>query len=58
MTRHMPQLARTSLPDQVFRRLVADVLSGRYAPGERLPAQHALAAKLGVNMARRATQRA
>jgi len=47
----MPQLARTSLPDQVFRRLVADVLSGRYAPGERLPAQRALAAELGVNMA-------
>jgi GntR family transcriptional repressor for pyruvate dehydrogenase complex len=47
----MAQLARTSLPDQVFRRLVADVLSGRYAPGERLPAQRALAAELGVNMA-------
>jgi GntR family transcriptional repressor for pyruvate dehydrogenase complex len=47
----MAELARTSLPDQVFRRLVADVLSGRYAPGERLPAQRALAAELGVNMA-------
>jgi len=47
----MAQLARTSLPDQVFRRLVADVLSGRYAPGERLPAQRALATELGVNMA-------
>jgi GntR family transcriptional regulator, transcriptional repressor for pyruvate dehydrogenase complex len=47
----MAQLARTSLPDQVFRRLVAEVLSGRYAPGERLPAQRALAAELGVNMA-------
>ena len=47
----MAQLARTSLPDQVFRRLVADVLSGRYAPGERLPAQRALASELGVNMA-------
>ena len=44
MSRQMAQLARTSLPDQVFRRLVADVLSGRYAPGERLPAQRALAA--------------
>ena len=39
------------LPDQVFRRLVGDVLSGRYAPGERLPAQRTLAAELGVNMA-------
>jgi DNA-binding FadR family transcriptional regulator len=51
MRRMMAQLARTSLPDQVFRRLVADVLSGRYARGERLPAQRALAAELGVNMA-------
>jgi GntR family transcriptional regulator, transcriptional repressor for pyruvate dehydrogenase complex len=47
----MPQLARTSLPEQVFRRLVADVLSGRYAPGERLPTQRAIAAELGVNLA-------
>jgi DNA-binding FadR family transcriptional regulator len=47
----MSQLPRTSLPDQVFRRLVAGVLSGRYAPGERLPAQRALAAELGVNLA-------
>jgi GntR family transcriptional repressor for pyruvate dehydrogenase complex len=44
-------LPRTSLPDQVFHRLVSDVLSGRYAPGERLPTQRALAAELGVNMA-------
>src|SRR4051794_41293030 len=44
-------LTRTSLPDQVFHRLVADVLAGRYAPGERLPPQRALAAELGVNMA-------
>jgi GntR family transcriptional repressor for pyruvate dehydrogenase complex len=47
----MPQVPRTSLPEQVFRRLVADVLSGRYAPGERLPAQRALAEELGVNLA-------
>ena len=44
-------LARTSLPDQVFHRLVSDVLAGRFAPGERLPTQRALAAELGVNMA-------
>jgi DNA-binding FadR family transcriptional regulator len=44
-------LPRTSLPDQVFHRLVSDVLAGRYAPGERLPTQRALAAELGVNMA-------
>jgi GntR family transcriptional repressor for pyruvate dehydrogenase complex len=44
-------LTRSSLPDQVFRSLVAGVLDGRYAPGERLPTQRALAAELGVNMA-------
>jgi GntR family transcriptional repressor for pyruvate dehydrogenase complex len=44
-------LVRTSLPDQVFHRLVSDVVAGRYAPGERLPTQRALAAELGVNMA-------
>jgi GntR family transcriptional repressor for pyruvate dehydrogenase complex len=44
-------LARTSLPEQVFRRLCGDVLAGRYAPGERLPTQRALAAELGVNLA-------
>ena len=47
----MPQLPRSSLPDQVFRRLVGAVLDGRYAAGERLPPQRALAAELGVNMA-------
>jgi DNA-binding FadR family transcriptional regulator len=51
MAAGMPQIARTSVPDQVFRRLVAGVLSGRYAPGERLPPQRTLAADLGVNMA-------
>ena len=35
----------------MFRRLAADVLAGRHAPGERLPTQRALAAELGVNMA-------
>jgi GntR family transcriptional repressor for pyruvate dehydrogenase complex len=51
MTAEMPQIPRTSVPDQVFRRLVAGVLSGRYVPGERLPPQRRLAADLGVNMA-------
>lgn len=45
------RLDRSSLPDQVFHRLAADVLAGRYAPGERLPTQRALASALGVNMA-------
>jgi DNA-binding FadR family transcriptional regulator len=43
-------LDRSSLPEQVFRRLVAGVLDGTYAPGERLPPQRALAADLGVTM--------
>ena len=47
----MSAVQRSSLPDQVFRRLVAAVVEGRYAPGERLPPQRALAADLGVNMA-------
>jgi GntR family transcriptional regulator, transcriptional repressor for pyruvate dehydrogenase complex len=51
MRGEMAQIPRTSVPDQVFRRLVAGVLSGRYAPGERLPSQRTLAADLGVNMA-------
>jgi GntR family transcriptional repressor for pyruvate dehydrogenase complex len=47
----MSAVERSSLPDQVFRRLVAAVVEGRYAPGERLPPQRTLAADLGVNMA-------
>lgn len=42
---------RSSVPDEVFLRLRDAILSGRYAPGERLPAQRALAADLQVNMA-------
>jgi DNA-binding FadR family transcriptional regulator len=47
----MDPLDRTSVPDQVFRRLAADVIAGRHAPGERLPTQRRLAAELGVNIA-------
>lgn len=43
-------ISRTSVPDQVFARLRSAILSGGYAPGERLPTQRALAADLGVNM--------
>lgn len=43
-------ISRASVPDQVFARLRSAILSGGYAPGERLPAQRALAADLGVNM--------
>lgn len=47
----MDPLDRTSVPDQVFRRLAADVIAGRHAPGERLPTQRQLASELGVNIA-------
>src|SRR3954452_10022932 len=36
--------------DQVFATLLEALLSGRYAPGEKLPTQRALAADLGVTM--------
>jgi GntR family transcriptional regulator, transcriptional repressor for pyruvate dehydrogenase complex len=42
--------ARALVSDQVFRSLLEAVLSGRYAPGEKLPTQRALAADLGVTM--------
>jgi GntR family transcriptional regulator, transcriptional repressor for pyruvate dehydrogenase complex len=44
-------LSRTSVADQVFARLREAILAGRYAPGERLPTQRALAADLRVNIA-------
>jgi GntR family transcriptional regulator, transcriptional repressor for pyruvate dehydrogenase complex len=42
---------RALVSDQVFRILCEDILSGRYAPGEKLPTQRRIAADLGVNMA-------
>src|SRR3712207_110224 len=47
----MPPIARTNVPEQVFRRLAEDILAGRYEPGERLPTQRQLAADLDVNLA-------
>jgi DNA-binding FadR family transcriptional regulator len=47
----VPPVERSSLPEQVFRELVSAVFDGRYAPGDRLPPQRALAADLGVNLA-------
>jgi len=44
-------IRRSLVSDQVFRALAEEILSGRYAPGEKLPTQRALAAELGVNMA-------
>lgn len=42
--------ARVLVSDQVFRSLLEALLAGRYAPGEKLPTQRALAADLGVTM--------
>src|SRR5438067_2508873 len=42
--------ARRLVSDQVLRPLLAPLLSGRYAAGEKLPTQRALAADLGVTM--------
>lgn len=48
----MPAAIKRSLvSDQVFGVLSEAILAGRYAPGEKLPTQRALAASLGVNMA-------
>ena len=44
-------ITRASVPDQVFERLCEAILGGRYAPGERLPTQRALATDLQVNIA-------
>jgi GntR family transcriptional regulator, transcriptional repressor for pyruvate dehydrogenase complex len=40
----------TLVSDRVFATLLESVLGGRYAPGERLPPQRALAADLDVTM--------
>ena len=45
------QTGRSLVSDQVFRTLCEGILSGAYAPGEKLPTQRRLAAELGVNMA-------
>jgi GntR family transcriptional regulator, transcriptional repressor for pyruvate dehydrogenase complex len=44
-------ISRASVPDLVFATLCDTILTGRYAPGERLPTQRTLAVELGVNMA-------
>lgn len=44
-------IKRSLVSDQVFRLLCDQILSGAYAPGEKLPTQRALAAELDVNMA-------
>ena len=41
---------RALVSDHVFRTLLEALLAGRYAPGEKLPTQRALAADLGITM--------
>jgi GntR family transcriptional repressor for pyruvate dehydrogenase complex len=41
---------RTSVSEQVFERLMEDLIGGRYAPGERLPTQRRLAEDFRVNL--------
>ena len=41
---------RSLVSDRVFAALLEALLSGRYAPGEKLPGQRALASDLGVTM--------
>lgn len=43
-------ITRDSLPRQVFASVCEAILSGRYAPGESLPAQRDLAREYGVNL--------
>ena len=44
-------IRRSLVSDQVFRLICDQILTGAYAPGEKLPTQRALAAELDVNMA-------
>lgn len=46
----MPSVPNTLVSEQVFSTLLEALLSGRYAAGEKLPTQRALAADLGVTM--------
>jgi GntR family transcriptional regulator, transcriptional repressor for pyruvate dehydrogenase complex len=43
------ELRRTTASEELFRVLRDAILSGRYAPGEKLPPQRALATEYGLN---------
>src|SRR3954449_7990038 len=43
-------MSPTSVSDRVFSAICEHIVSGRYAPGEKLPTQRALAADLAVNI--------
>lgn len=42
-------ITRTAVSDEVLARLVDEILSGRLAPGDALPAERELAERFGVN---------
>lgn len=42
-------IARTAVSDEVLARIVDEILSGRLAPGDPLPAERELAERFGVN---------
>jgi GntR family transcriptional repressor for pyruvate dehydrogenase complex len=42
-------IEHTSLPDQVFEQLIAEILSGHYKPGRTLPSERMLTSVFGVN---------
>lgn len=45
------RISRESVPEQIFQSICTAILTGRYAPGEKLPTQRALAGEFDVNMA-------
>ncbi|MFZ2239644.1 MAG: GntR family transcriptional regulator, partial [Gordonia amarae] len=42
-------IERAAVSDEVLGRLVTEILSGRLAPGDPLPAERELALRFGVN---------
>jgi GntR family transcriptional repressor for pyruvate dehydrogenase complex len=46
---HFQAVQKRSLPDKVFEQLVAEIVSGRYAPGAAIPPERDLSEMVGVN---------
>ncbi len=51
MTQALDGASKTPMYEQLYRRIAADVRSGKLAPGEKLPSKRALCAHLGVSVA-------
>jgi GntR family transcriptional regulator, transcriptional repressor for pyruvate dehydrogenase complex len=45
----LQRVARRSVPDAVFEQILADVVTGEFAPGDALPSERRLAEVLGVS---------